>query len=38
VSAVIYGFNIDGIIGMGFLIRVGGVIDLKAMELWAALS
>ena len=36
VGAMDYGFNVDGIIGMDFLVRVGAVIDLKAFELRAA--
>jgi hypothetical protein len=36
VGAMNYGFDIDGIIGMDFLVRVGAVIDLKSMELRTA--
>lgn len=33
VGAMDYGFEIDGIVGMDFLMRVGAVIDLSSMEL-----
>jgi hypothetical protein len=36
IGAMNYGFNIDGIIGMDFLVRVGAMIDLKTMELRSA--
>lgn len=35
VGAMDYGFNVDGIIGMDFLVRVGAVVDLRAFELRA---
>jgi hypothetical protein len=31
-----YGFVVDGIIGMDFLLRVGAVIDLKQMAIYSA--
>jgi hypothetical protein len=36
VGAMEYGFDIDGIIGMDFLVSVGAVIDLSALQLRAA--
>jgi hypothetical protein len=36
VGAMDYGFELDGIVGLDFLVRVGAVIDLQAMELRAA--
>lgn len=34
VGAMNYGFDIDGIIGMNFLIEVGATIDLKHLEIF----
>lgn len=31
-----YGFDIDGIIGMDFLIQVGAIIDLSKLEIYSA--
>jgi len=31
-----YGFNIDGIIGMDFLVQVGATIDLSRLEIYSA--
>ena len=33
-----YGFDMDGVIGADFLVQVGAVMDLKALELRAAAS
>ena len=33
VGAMDYGFDIDGIIGMDFLIQVGAIIDLAKLEI-----
>ena len=33
VGAMQYGFDIDGIIGLDFLLRTGAVIDLRRLEL-----
>jgi predicted aspartyl protease len=39
VGAMAYGFSIDGIIGMDFLLQVGAIIDLAQMQLYnSALS
>ncbi len=38
VGAMDYGFDIDGIIGMDFLVQVGAVIDLAKLEIRAATS
>jgi hypothetical protein len=35
VGAMDYGFVFDGIIGMDFLVRVGAVLDIRALELRA---
>jgi len=32
VGGMNYGFEMDGIIGLDFLLRVGAIIDLAAME------
>lgn len=37
VGAMDYGFEIDGIIGMDFLTKVGAVIDLLHLEIYIAL-
>lgn len=34
VGAMDYGFDIDGIIGMDFLIQVGAIIDLAKLEMY----
>ena len=34
VGAMDYGFDIDGIIGMDFLIQVGAIIDLATLEIY----
>ncbi len=34
VGAMDYGFDIDGIVGMDFLIQVGAVIDLERLEIY----
>jgi len=34
VGAMDYGFDIDGIIGMDFLIQVGAIIDLATLEVY----
>ena len=36
IGAMDYGFNIDGIIGMDFLIQVGAIIDLSKLEIYSA--
>jgi hypothetical protein len=36
VGAMEYGFDIDGIIGMDFLIQVGAIIDLAKLEIYPA--
>ena len=36
VGAVDYGFDIDGVIGMDFLIQVGAIIDLAKLEMYPA--
>ncbi|MCL0060426.1 retropepsin-like domain-containing protein [Dehalococcoidia bacterium] len=36
VGAMDYGFDIDGIIGMDFLIQVGAIIDLAILEMYPA--
>ena len=36
IGAMDYGFDIDGIIGMDFLIQVGAVIDLSELEVYPA--
>jgi len=36
VGAMDYGFDIDGIIGMDFLIQVGAIIDLAKLEMYPA--
>ena len=36
VGAMDYGFDIDGIIGMDFLIQVGAVIDLARLKMYLA--
>ena len=36
VGAMDYGFDIDGIIGMDFLIQVGAIIDLAKLEIYPA--
>lgn len=36
IGAMDYGFDLDGIIGMDFLSRVGAVIDLTALEVYQA--
>ena len=33
VGAMDYGFDIEGILGMDFLLKVGAVVDLKALKL-----
>ena len=33
IGAMDYGFDIDGIIGMDFLIQVGAIIDLAKLEM-----
>lgn len=38
VGAMDYGFAIDGIIGMDFLVRVGAVIDLAKFEMHRAME
>ena len=37
VGAMDYGFDIDGIIGMDFLIQVGAIIDLAKLEMYPTL-
>ena len=37
VGAMDYGFEIDGIVGMSFLLQVGAVIDLSRYEVYPAL-
>ncbi|MCW5851142.1 MAG: hypothetical protein KIT87_13790 [Anaerolineae bacterium] len=34
VGAMDYGFEIDGIVGMDFLMQVGAVIDLSRLEIY----
>lgn len=34
VGAMDYGFEIDGILGMDFLMNVGAIVDLDAMEIY----
>jgi len=36
IGAMNYGFDMDGIIGLDFLMKVGALIDLGRMELRAA--
>ena len=36
VGAMDYGFDIDGIIGMDFLVQVGALIDLSKLEIYPA--
>ena len=36
VGAMDYGFGIDGIVGMDFLIQVGAIIDLAKLEVYPA--
>jgi hypothetical protein len=36
VGAMDYGFDIDGIIGLDFLIQVGAIIDLAKLEVYLA--
>jgi len=36
VGAMDYGFDIDGIIGMDFLIQIGAIIDLAKLEMYPA--
>jgi hypothetical protein len=36
VGAMDYGFDIDGIIGMDFLLQVGAIIDLAKLEMYPA--
>lgn len=36
VGAMDYGFDIDGIIGLNFLIQVGAIIDLAKLEVYLA--
>ncbi len=36
VGAMEYGFDIEGIVGMDFLTRVGAVIDLARLEMYPA--
>ena len=36
VGAMDYGFDIDGIIGLDFLIQVGAIIDLSKLEVYLA--
>ena len=36
VGAMDYGFDIDGIIGMDFLIQVGAIVDLTRLEMYTA--
>ncbi len=36
IGAMDYGFDIDGIIGMDFLIQVGAIIDLTKLEMYPA--
>ena len=36
IGAMEYGLKIDGLIGMDFLVRVGAMIDVKALEIRAA--
>lgn len=38
VGAMDYGFEIEGIVGMDFLLQVGAVIDLSQHEVYPALS
>jgi hypothetical protein len=38
VGAMDYGFDIDGIIGMDFLIQVGAIIDLAKLEMYPVSS
>ncbi len=38
VGAMDYGFDIDGIIGMDFLIQVGAVVDLAKLEIYSVLK
>ncbi len=36
IGAMDYGFEIDGIIGMDFLVQVGAIIDLAKLEMYPA--
>jgi hypothetical protein len=36
VGAMDYGFSLDGIVGMDFLLQVGAVIDLSRLEVHQA--
>jgi predicted aspartyl protease len=38
VGAMAYGFNIEGIVGMDFLLQVGATIDLAEMQLYSSAS
>ena len=38
VGAMQYGFAIEGIIGLDFLMKVGAIIDLKKMEIYRSNS
>lgn len=35
VGAMDYGFNLDGIVGLDFLLQVGAIIDLKQMQIYS---
>jgi hypothetical protein len=36
VGAMVYGFELDGILGMDFLLQVGAIIDLGQLEIYPA--
>jgi len=38
VGTMDYGFDIDGIIGVDFLVQVGAIVDLSKLEMYSALK